>query len=139
MVDGFESLREVNCGDDSALGRFALIEACGDEGGEGEKSGDGRATRSEAVLMWRAREVLKELWTDETFEEFGGWAEERNGTIRRGEVKGFARFRNREDKGVFPDSGKVSRVEGKVEEGGEEGEGFGTKVFEVKIRQVVRA
>ena len=44
-----------------------MIEARGDEVGEGEESGGGRATRGEAVLMWRAREMLEELRADETF------------------------------------------------------------------------
>ena len=40
---------------------------------------------------------------------------------------------------MFPNGGKVSRVEREVKESGEEGQGFRTKVFKVKIRQVVRA
>ena len=49
----------------------------------------------------------------------------------------FVRFEDREDKGVFPNSGEVSVVKGKVEEGGEEEETVGAKVFEMEVREVV--
>ena len=37
---------------------------------------------SEAVLMWRARERLEEKRADETFEDFGGGAEEGDRAVR---------------------------------------------------------
>ena len=51
---------------------------------------------------------------------------------------GFSRFRDREDKGMFPDSGKVSVGNREVEEGGEIGDSKGAKVFKVKVSEAVR-
>ena len=52
---------------------------------------------------------------------------------------GFAGFKDGKDKGVLPDSGEVRVVEGKVEEGSEEEETVRTEVFEMEVREVVRA
>ena len=41
-----------------------------------------------------------------------------NGTVRSAEVKGFARLRDGDNKGGFPNSGQVSMVKGKVKEFG---------------------
>ena len=83
--------------------------------------------------------MLQELGTDEAFEKFGGRAEERDGAVGRREVKRLTRFRDREDKGVFPDSGDISRVKGEIEEGSEEGKGLGTEVFKMKVAKVIGA
>ena len=40
---------------------------------------------------------------------------------------------------MLPDGGDVTGVEGKIEEGSEIGEGFGTKVFKVEIGKVIGA
>ena len=40
---------------------------------------------------------MEEERTDETFEDFGGGTEERNGTVRGREVEGFTRFGDGDD------------------------------------------
>ena len=118
MVDGFKCFGQVNGSDDSAFRGFALVDSGGDEIGERKKSGSGGAAGGESMLMRRARKMLQELRTDKAFEKFRSGTEERNRTVGRREVKRLTRFRDREDKGMFPDSGDVSRIKGEVEEGG---------------------
>ena len=76
---------------------------------------------------------------DETFKDFRGRAKEGNGTVGGAEMGRFTWFKDGKDKGMFPNSGEVGMVKGKVEEGGKEKETVGAKVFEVESREVVRA
>ena len=61
----------------------------------------------EAMLKRRARKRGAKEGKDKSFKDFrvgtkeGDWAE---GSTN---VKGFVRFRDREDEGVFPDRGKI--------------------------------
>ena len=71
-------------------------------------------TRSKAVLVRRPRKSLEEVRADEAFEDFGGRAEKRDRAVRSGEVEGFTRFRNGDYKGLLPDRGNVTGVEGEV-------------------------
>ena len=73
------------------------------------------------MLVRRAGEAEKDRGANEAFKEFGGRAEEGNRAVRGGEVGGFSRFGDGEDKGMLPDSREVSGVEGKIKKGGEEG------------------
>ena len=49
------------------------------------------------MLEWGFGEVREDEGTDEALEEFGGGAEERDGTVGRAEVGGFAGFEDGED------------------------------------------
>ena len=51
---------------------------------------------------------------------------------------GFVGFENREDKGMFPDSGQVGMVKGKIIEGREEKETFRANIFKMKRGEVIR-
>ena len=54
-------------------------------------------------MIRRRRERGGEIREDKTFEDFRGWAEERNWTVRGGEERVFTRFRHGNDMSFFPD------------------------------------
>ena len=53
-------------------------------------------------------------------------------------VRGFARFKERDDDRGFPDGRDVGRLKGKVVEFGEVGEGRWTKVFKMEDSEAIR-
>ena len=141
MVDAVEGFRQVDRGGHGAqraVTILPLIYTLSDLRGEREKGGDAGAVRGETVLRGVAGEVREKERADETFEDFRGWAKEGNGTVRGAEMGRFTWFKDGKDKGMFPDSGKVSVGNRKVEEGGKIGDSKGAKVFEVEVSEAVR-
>ena len=61
---------------------------------------------------------------DKALKNFRSRAEERNRAIGGTNVEGFVRLRDREDKGMFPDSGKIRMSKGEIKEVSEEGNTF---------------
>ena len=59
--------------------------------------------------------------------------------VRGRDRGGFTRFRDGEDKGLFPDRREVRRIEGKVKQGSKVGNGAFTKMLQVDHGHVVRA
>ena len=57
------------------------------------------------MLVRGAGEMREEEAADESLEDFRSGAEEGDGAIRRAKINGFVRFKDREDKGMFPYSG----------------------------------
>ena len=72
MINRVEGFGKITGGEDGSMRRFPLVEAFGDVVGEREKSSDAGATRSEAVLMRRARDRLEKQRADKALENFGG-------------------------------------------------------------------
>ena len=57
------------------------------------------------MLVRGAGEMREEEAADKSLEDFRSGAEEGYGAIRRAKINGFVRFEDREDEGMFPDSG----------------------------------
>ena len=91
------------------------------------------------MLEGGASKVGKNKGANKTFKEFRGGAKQRDGAERRGKVRGFTRFEDWEDEGLFPEGREVSRAKGKVEKFRKEGNAKGTKVFEMKVGEGIRA
>ena len=68
---------------------------------------------------------------------FGSGTQERDRAIRNTKVRGLIGFKDREDKGMFPDSGEVSMVEGEVKKRSKEEKTLGTEVFQMKVRKAI--
>ena len=139
MVDRVEGFAEVGRRHDSAGRWFPLVEAPSYLVGQRVEGGDGGMSRGEAMLVGRAGKVGKDEGTHEALKDFRGRAEEGNGPIRDAMVGGLIGFKDGENEGRFPDSGKGRMGGGKVEEGGEVGEGKGAEVFEMDTGEAVGA
>ena len=122
VIHAIEGFRQIDGGDHSPQRRLPLIEAFGDLGGDRKQRSSARTAFGETMLEGCLGEVREEEGADEFFEEFGSGAEEGDGAVGRARVRGFIGFEDREDNGLFPDSGEVCRLEGKVVERGEVGD-----------------
>ena len=139
VVDGVEGFRYIGGGDDGSKGGFPLVETLGNLGGEGEEGGDGGVVGGKTMLGRGAGEMRKEEGADETLEDLGGGAEQRDGAVRGADAEGFSWFGDGDDEGSLPDGGEVGVREGEVEEGGEERDAFASQLAEMKICQTVGA
>jgi len=62
MVDGIEGLTEVKSGNDSAVGRFLLVESIGDVICQENEGRGGRVTGSKTVLVSGECKVSVDDW-----------------------------------------------------------------------------
>ena len=74
----------------------------------------------EAVLGFRQGKVDVEVGKDQSLQDLGGGAEERDGAVGAEEFAGLVGFGDGDDVGVFPDGRDAGIIEGVVEEVGEE-------------------
>ena len=88
MINGIERFAYVhrNCG--CAERRLVLVESRSDFLCDRHEGGGGRVVFGEAVLGGSSGERGDEVGEQETFEDFGGGAEETYGTVRGGEGSG---------------------------------------------------
>ena len=91
-----------------------MVKSVGDFLSKRKESGSAGVTRSKTVLVRRPRKSLEEVRVDEAFEDFERRAEKGDRAVRSGEVEGFTRFRDGDYKGLLPDTGNVTGVEGEV-------------------------
>ena len=136
--DAVKGLREVYGGNSSAGRGFGFIEPICYCCGEGEEGGGGGVEGFEAMLGGVGGERGLEGREKKSLEDLDCRAEEGDWAVGRGEVRGFARFEERDNGGEFPNGGDVGMGDGKVEEGGKEGNAIWTKVLQVKDVEVVR-
>ncbi len=92
-----------------------------------------------AMLGRMGGKGLFKVGEEEAFKDFGSRTKERNRAVGGGEVRRFARFKESDDFGEFPNGGDVGRGDGKVEKFGKEGDAIWTKVLKVEDIEVIRA
>ena len=90
------------------------------------------------MLVRRAGDGRKKKRANKTFKNFRGRAEKGDRAKGCAKGKGFSRFGDWEDKGMFPDGGEVRMGKGEVEKVGKEGDSFGTKLLQVEVSEAVR-
>ena len=61
---------------------------------------------------------------DKSFKDLRGRAKKGDWAKGGTDIEGFVRLRDREDKGMFPDSGKIRMSKGEIKEVSEEGNTF---------------
>ena len=105
VIYSIKGLRQISRRDHRAKGRFALVEPSGDFRCEREKGGYGGAAGAKAMLGRGFGKEREEVGTDEAFEDFRGRAEKGDGAEGGAEMEGLTGFRDRENEGMFPDSG----------------------------------
>ena len=123
MINCVESLRQVDGGANRTTRAdqvLSLVKVLSNFRGERKKGSDTGTTRGKTMLVRRARE--RHQRTDQTFEDFGVRTKKGDGTVRGTKVGGFTGFKDREDMGDFPNSGKVRVVYGEIKESGKEGD-----------------
>ena len=93
----------------------------------------------EAMLGRMDRKGLFNVGEEEAFKDFSSRTKERDRKVGGGEVRRFARFKEGDDFGEFPNGGDVGREDRNVEKFGKEGDAIWTKVLKVEDIKVIRA
>ena len=133
MANAVESFGQVNSSDNGTRWRFPLVETNSNFGDQGSKGRDGGSAWGKAMLEGRASKMGKNEGANQAFKKFRGRAKQGNRSEGGTKVRGFARFKDREDEGLFPKGREVSRAKGEVEEVSQERNSKRAKVFEVKV------
>ena len=107
MVDGVESLREINREGCGSVGGFRLVKAGRDHGGQRQQSGGGGVHWAETMLGVVRGEGEVEIGEGQAFEHLGGRAKEGDRAVAAALIRGLTSFGDWKDKGFLPEVGDL--------------------------------
>ena len=116
MIDSVESLREIDSHRHCPAGGTLLVETCYHLLSKWQQGRDGGPAGAIAVLGLSQRQMRTDPSKHQFLKYFGGWAQNRDGTIGWALVFGFTGFEDGDNNGVLPYCWEVGVPVGKVEE-----------------------
>ena len=119
VVDGIESLREINREGCGAVGGLRLVKAGGNQGGQGQEGGGGGVHWAETVLGLVRGKGEVEMGKGQALEHLRCRAEERDRAIAAPLVRGLTSFGDWKNEGLLPEVGDLGERDGEIEDMGQ--------------------
>ena len=119
MIDSVEGLREIDNHRHCPAGWTFLVETCYHLLSKWQQSSDSGSARSITVLGFSQWQMRADASVHQFLEDFGGWAQDRYGTIGRTLIFGFAGFEDGENNRMLPYCWEICPLIREVEQIGE--------------------